>query len=818
MRSDATARRFSSHVDHHGSRRRLRCAILGCCALLAPLAIPAAAATASPPGAAPSLGGQLRSSGGAALAGATVVLEQRDRRLAETRADDQGRFTFAALDPGHYVVLVLAAGTQAIGAAEVVEVGTAPVTVELTVPVIVDEIAVFGTRIATAPEKIPGAVTVLSRELIEASRPTHLGELLRKAPGVMVRDEEGFSLRPNIGMRGLNPTRSSKVLLLEDGLPLTYAPYGDNASYYHPPLQRFESIEILKGSGQIAYGPATVGGVINYLTPAPPARQETRFGITAGNRNYLDAHLSWGGTWGNTGVLVDLMRKQGDGARENLHSELDDVNAKVVHTFSDRQSLSLRLNYYGEESNVTYSGLTESEWAADPRQNPFANDFFYGDRYGASLVHRLRLGDDVQLATSLYGSQFTRHWWRQSSNSGQRPNDAADPACGGMANLDTTCGNEGKLREYRTWGVEPRLQWDRPLFGRANELQVGVRAHFEEQERLQRNGDTPTSRTGRVVEDNARDNQAFSMFAQDRLTLGRWTVSPGVRVERIYYERTNRLANGGAGALGDTSLTQVVPGLGVAYTTDTATVFAGVHRGFAPPRTEDILNNSGGVVELDPELSWNSELGVRLAPRSGVHLEATLFRMDYENQIVPASVAGGVGATLTNAGETLHQGIELGARVDSAPAFGTAHNVYGTLAYTWVADAAYRGERFSNVSGFSHVSITGNRLPYAPEHLLAAGLGYRLPLGVDVFVEAVHVGEQFGDDLNTVAPTANGQRGLIPDHTVWNATLSYELPRFRTTLFTAVKNLTDELYIVDRTRGVVPGSPRLVQFGLSFRH
>ncbi len=90
----------------------------------------------------------------------------------------------------------------------------------------------------------------------------NFSEALRKVSGVNVRDEEGFGLRPNIGIRGTNPTRSTKILLLEDGVPLAYAPYGDNASYYHPPVERFESIEILKGAGQIEYGPVTVAGAL----------------------------------------------------------------------------------------------------------------------------------------------------------------------------------------------------------------------------------------------------------------------------------------------------------------------------------------------------------------------------------------------------------------------------------------------------------------------------------------------------------------------------------------------------------------------------
>jgi outer membrane receptor for Fe3+-dicitrate len=94
------------------------------------------------------------------------------------------------------------------------------------------------------------------------------------------------------------------------------------------------------------------------------------------------------------------------------------------------------------------------------------------------------------------------------------------------------------------------------------------------------------------------------------------------------------------------------------------------------------------------------------------------------------------------------------------------------------------------------VSVTGNRLPYAPEHLLTAGAGYTHPSGLDVFVEAVHTSLQFGDDLNTVVPTPDGQRGPLPAYTVWNLTVNHEIGR--ASLYVTVKNLFDDVYIVDR--------------------
>lgn len=753
---------------------------------------------------------------GAFMPGVTVCLRREAVGFAASvRTGSDGRFLLEG-PPGDYE---LAASSPGFSVARVFLKLPSGEAVGLTLApgVFTEEVTVAATRLAGSAETIgrqPGSVETIDRATLEASRVLNINETLRKATGINVRDEEGFALRPNIGIRGLNPTRSTKTLLLEDGLFVTYAPYGDNATYYHPPVERFDGVEIVKGSGQIAYGPVTVGGVINYLTPAPPLRPSADLRLAGGNRDYFFGQAAGGVTWGPAAVLAEYMRKQGAGSRNNVDTQVDDANLKVVLSLGARNSLTLKGNYYGEDSQVTYSGLTLAEWAQDPRQNPFVNDGFDGWRIGSSLKHTWLPSSKAILTTHVYGSRFSRDWWRQASNSAQRPNDRSDPKCGGIANLLTTCGNEGRLRDYDHFGVEPRLRF--ASFGTRSETEVGVRAHSETQERRQVNGDAPLARIGALVEDNRRENRAYSAFVQDRLLLGAFTLSAGLRFESIHYERTNRLASGGQGATGRAELGQWIPGVGLSWSQGgKLTVFGGAHRGFAPPRTEDVISQAGGVVDLEAEKSWNYELGLRSLPLPGLRVNATLFRNDYENQIVAASLAGGVGATLTNGGETLHQGFEVEARLDSGTLTGSRHNVYVRAALTVLPIARFEGRRFSNVPGFSAVSVGGNRLPYAPAALFTTSLGYVHPQGLTAHIESVHVSEQFSDDLNSSSPSPDGQRGLIPSFTIWNAAVSYDLGKIA--LYVTAKNVFAKLYLVDRSRGMIPGPPRLVQAGITAR-
>ncbi len=645
---------------------------------------------------------------------------------------------------------------------------------------------------------IAGAGQILDDQDLEASHVFTVNEALRKVPGVHARDEEGFGLRPNIGMRGLNPTRSTKITLLEDGIPLAYAPYGDNASYYHPQVDRYERIEVLKGAGAMLFGPQTIGGVINYITPIPPREFGGYLQGAAGNRDYANARINVGGK----GLLLDYSRKQGDGARDNMVHALDDLNLKYVAELGANQALALRANHYREDSTVTYSGLTQAEFEKlGPRYNPLKNDKFDIERSGLSATHEIALGADAELTTNVYWSQFDRDWWRQASNSQDGQCGAAFNAArlaGTAADPDSCNSVQGRLRSYTTWGVEPRLT----LAHAMGEFQAGVKAHFEEQDRKQVNGTSPTARTGTTVEDNLRKTDAYSVYVANRFDVGAFGVTPILRHERIDAERLNRLTE----ASGTTSVSKTLPGIGLTWNpSKTLTVFSSLHKGFAPPRVEDLIGNTGTVTDVDPEKSTNFELGLRSQPMPGVDVQAAYFRTDFDNLIAVGSIAG--GSTPLSQGKALFEGLELAARAQ------LDNGLFGRLAYTWLPTAE-QTEAFRNVASGAVVGVAGNRQPYAPEQTLTVAAGYQ----AGAFrgeIEAQYVGEQFSDFANTVAPSADGQKGEIAAYTVWNAALNY---RFDNALsgFVTAKNLIDKTYIVDRTRGIQVGMPRLIQIGLKY--
>lgn len=710
---------------------------------------------------------------------------------------------------------------------------------------------IIGTK-ENALDHIPGAGRVITKESIEQNHRFTVNEALREVPGVHVVDEDGLGIRPNIGIRGLNPTRSRNVHIMEDGVPILLMPYGDPSSYYFPPIFRFDRIEVLKGSGQLLYGPQNIGGVMNFITRNPPATPEGNIQFWGGNNNYFNTSFNYGGTWGKSGYMVDYTHYQSDTPRfTNIRAKVDDLTFKTVQELSDRTQIMAKFNYYREDSGIGYQGLTESEFASprgQDRQTLFTNDNFDFRRYGAHVAVNHMFTANLTSTVNFFGHYISRDWARQTTqginadgtNNGalQFGNAIPASAVGAIPGAQRFT----NAREYTVYGIEPRFNYTHSLFGVNAVADFGARYMYEESNRQQfRNTGSGVGVSQSCFlavagatclgENNIRTTNAYALFFQERLIFGPFTITPGIRVEHINYDQNNRLANDGNGNFGKTYFTEVLPGVGVTYSpVKDHTIFFGAHRGMAPPQISDAVTGTGAVVDLAPSLSWTYELGTRGKLAHWAGYEATLFQLDFTNQIISQSAAGGTGATLTSAGETRHRGIEFGTKFDLLDAV-TGRNdkqdIMLDMNYTWIAESEFIGTRNSSITGTALlpgeaaiVSVSGNRLPYSPKHLLTAGIGYaNRDLDIGAFnarLEAQCISDQFGDDRNTYTPTPNGQRGIVKGWCMLNASVNQYVKQINATFFFTAKNMLDQTVIVDRSRGIYPGLPALWQAGVKW--
>lgn len=764
--------------------------------------------------------GQILDPTGRTVVGAIVELTSVDGHSSRrTQSGEQGRYALLRLQPGSYHMSVVSDDFDPVSLD--VSVADGPVTQDMNFSRarrMVTSVEVLG-KSQELLQEIPGSAYLVSRQEIEQSNPTDANELLRRVPGINLREDSGpVAMRLNVGIRGLNPDRSRQILVLEDGIPISLAPYGEPEMYYSPPIDRMRGVEVMKGSGQILYGPQTIGGVLNFLTPDPPPKTRGSVEVEGGQRGFFTGQASLGGSTKdqNAGWLINFLRKQGDGFR-NFFFDINDLQAKFTVRASDRHQFGIKLGVYDERSNSTYLGLTTPQFLSDANANSVPHDLLKLRRYSGSLSHTATLTPSAILSTSVFAYNTVRDWRRQNfdrSDLGKTylgvEGDPSTPG-GAIYLLDSAV---NRNREFTVAGWQTALAIEYRLAGLRSKLDTGVRYVYEEADDKEIEGPSFDASTGTLLSDEDRFGKAFSVFAQNRLYLSsRVILTPGIRMEHYDYTRDiQRLRISGVPTnvdrrAGDT-LTKAIPGLGLTVNAnDRLTFFTGLHRGFAPPRTKDAITSGGVPLDLDAELSWNYEAGARFRPRRGVTGELTFFRMDFENQIIPAAQSGGATTTLVNGGATLHQGLETSLRVDWDQMVQSPLAFYTDIRYTYLPIA-----RFTRNTLFQD-----NRLPYAPENILAFIVGGRHRSGLGFEADASLIGAQFGDNRETITPSNDGTVGLLPRYTIWNFTADYEVRRERVTIrpFVSIKNFTNELYISSRApQGIQPGPFRQVNAGV----
>ncbi len=689
------------------------------------------------------------------------------------------------------------------------------------------------------PERVadtPGSAHYLTAERLEEQQYSDIHRLLREIPGINVQEEEGYGLRPNIGMRGSGVDRSSKITLLEDGVLIAPAPYAAPAAYYFPTTGRMEAVEVRKGSSAVRQGPFTLGGVLNLVSTAIPAGRAGRLSLSLGDDGSGRLHANAGGSGERFGWLLETYQLEGDGFKRldgggATGVELADYLAKLRWSGASggrwQQTAELKLGHTDQLANETYLGLTLDDFRRTPlrRYAASAADYLDSEHDQLQLRYLVQASRRVDVTATLYRNRFARNWHKLQSvegvglssvlaEPGRFPDELAalrgerDLAGGGLA-------VRNNRRDYLSRGFEAVVGFaagDRI----AHRLELGLRLHEDEEDRFQEEDQwnitggrmsllepgRPGSQANRVTGARVR-----AVYLQDEIRAGRWSLAPGVRYERIEFERLDFAASDpdrrSQPRAVRNSVDVLIPGVGLTYRLGRGwQLLAGAYKGFAPP-------GAGRDGATRAEESFNLEAGFRYRGRQ-LRAELVAFHNDYDNLLGRDTLsAGGSGSgELFNGGAVLVQGLE--ASLERTWRVGQAV-VPVRLTYTQT-EGEFLTSFSSQFADWGPRVTAGDRLPYLPAHqlLLSGGLsrgawGAHLSLsyasamrtepGRGPLVEASSTGEHALVDLSL-------ERRLGAD---WR-------------LFARVRNLADETYVVAlRPAGARPGLPRTVMVGATWR-
>lgn len=643
---------------------------------------------------------------------------------------------------------------------------------------------------------IPGAVSVISAEDIDQIQPRSTEDLLRRVTGIHIKREEESAVVTNIGVRGLT-AGDYKTLVLEDGVPVQPGIFVGNSRYYSPRVQRMDGIEVLKGAASLRYGPNTIGGVINFQTKTP--KDGALVGLRLGSWNTYEGTAELGASSRSGDSVFGLVatRSESDGFMDKGYG-MTDVMVKAGTTFRENQHVGVKIARYRNTANISYRGIFPDAYDAGAQFNPAPDDFFLTAHTSFDINHEWELSPTARLKTLLYATDTYRDYWRFDTVSGSPRTTNAE----GFTVWNYGNNINGNNRDFSRFGVDSRLSFAHSAFGIGSEAEFGLRLMQEEMEdvtvlAVRGRPRTPNAGRGGIAQDRLDSADSLALFAQNRFDVSeRLSITAGLRVETYEQQRRDRRSGAPEASFDNT---EVMPGVGATFAINPELqLFGSVYRAFAPPLVGSVLGS--GDTPTEAEKSLNIEFGLR-GSKGGLSYEATVFQMDFSNQVDP----GVSGIRAPNEGGALHQGLEGALGYD----FGNGLKLDGNL--TWIPTADFEEDR-------PGVALDGNRLPYAPEWMANLSLSYRSgPLRAALLLN--YVDEQFGDGLNRVALTTTSTGtwgGLMPSYYTADATVSYDVSE-SLELSGAIKNLTDQRYIAGLRQGIYVGPERSFEFGVRYR-
>ncbi|MGM8228550.1 TonB-dependent receptor family protein [Cellvibrio sp. ARAG 10.3] len=681
-----------------------------------------------------------------------------------------------------------------------------------------ERVVIIGTQ--EDAQSLAGSGAVVDAKQMKTEVITDVNQALKTVPGVYIREEDGFGLRPNIGIRGATGERSANITLMEDGVMTAPAPYGDPAAYYFPTTARMSSIEVLKGAPLLRYGPQTTGGVINMVSTPIPTTNSGQATFSFGSHGAEDLHVNYGGREGQWSWLLETVQRNNDGFKDIDRSHRDsgfDISDYVVklgwESTDKTHSLLLKAQHSEETSDETYLGLTDRDFARDPnrRYGVSSIDQMTNDHTGVSLVHTFVLNDSITATTRLYHNDFARDWFKLDG-AGSLINAANNGDANAQGILDGAIDTTGlrykhNNREYFSQGIDFNLDIDLGL----HLLSVGARAHEDEVDRFQPvevfNQVNGSLVFNNIIQPGSGDNRIGSAEALTFWIQDNWQITEqlnaniNLRYEDVdnkevrYTDLDRTLVNRTTAS--DTR--EWLPGVSLTYDINEHwQVLAGVHKGFTPL-------GASGLPNEDPETSTNWETGVRY--RTGASFaEVVAFYSDFSNKVEHCSVGTPCSNGETSGSFKTGEAVIAGLEYQLGTEFRTGNFTLPlTLSYTYTQAEISTDNDTAGVRD-------GDELKDVPENTFSARFGVEHTSGWNQYLVAKYLDETC---VAIGCNRLNSPRGTTDSLFVVDVISRYPLSK-TANVFLKIENIFDEQKIVSRDPdGARPNKPLSASLGIT---
>ncbi|MET1260033.1 TonB-dependent receptor [Flagellimonas sp. DF-77] len=668
-------------------------------------------------------------------------------------------------------------------------------------------------------------------------------QIYNQVVGLNIFDYGDGGLQLNIGGRGLDPNRTANFTTRQNGYDISADALGYPESYYTPPAEALDQIQVVRGAASLQYGPQ-FGGLVNFKfkKPHPTKKIEWISRQTVGSFDLKTSFNSLSGTVGKLGYYTYFNYKEGNGFRPNSNFNSRNYFAHIDYRLSDKTSLAFEatlLNYLAQQPG----GLTDAQFIEDPEFSNRERNWFNVDwkLFSLRLDHRFSAATDFSL------NLFTLDAARKAL--GFRTNRVSQPD-------DPNEARELLVDEFSNWGAEARLLTRYTIQERPAVLLLGSKYYQTANEQRQGPGSAAANPDFSFATDDFPNyerqsqfefpNRNLALFGENIFTFSdKLTITPGFRFEYIKTESAGSFQNIVLDLAGNPLLNEAVEdnrtfernflllGLGASYKPSPALeVYANFSQNYRSVTFSDIrvVNPS---FQIDPNISdedgFTADLGIRGRYRQLFSYDVSAFGLLYDNRL------GEILANETQinaAGEEVETGRVIRFRGNIGTAF-----IYGleTFADFNIKEALLPGlddfklNLFLN-SAFTRSEYTesarnnveGNQVEFIPDLNLKAGLGF----GYGNFLGSLqytYLSEQFTDATNAPQDVNDNQRGIegaIPAYDILDLSLSYTYKKFK--LEAGVNNLLDNSYFTRRATGypgpgIIPAEPRTFYTTLQFK-
>lgn len=743
-----------------------------------------------------------------------------------TKTDKTGNYQFDAIAPGTYTVTAFSFGLGSLTQQVTVTGSNAELNFSLKpLEQNLEEVNVQSQREKTSGitrlnsvegtaiyEAKKSEVVVLSD--ITANLATNNSrQVFAKVAGLNIWESDGAGIQLGIGGRGLNPNRTTNFNTRQNGYDISADALGYPESYYTPPTEALDRIEVVRGAASLQYG-TQFGGMVNFVMKKGPQFKpiEVTTRQTTGSFGLFNSFNSIGGTKGKFNYYGFYQYKRGDGWRPN--SEFDVHTAYSSVTYSPTQKLKLGFDYtYMDYLAKQPGGLTDKLFEEDPQQSIRSRNWFKVNWNLFALTLDYRISERTKLNVRNFGLI------------------AARDALGYLEKIQRPDPMEERLLlkdQFRNFGNETRLIHHYRLLNTHSTFLIGTRYYHGFTDQKQGSGSAASDADFTFYPDPNDPNKSdydypsrnLAIFSENIFNITpTLSVTPGIRYEWINTEADGRYDVYETDLAGnviaqdrifedrDNTRDIVLLGLGVSYKqTDDLEAYANLSQNYRAINFNDmrVVNKN---MQIDPNLQdergYSADLGFRGKYKKALNFDVSLFHLLYANRISQFFERGTAIFTRRNLGQARHIGIESFIEVDALQLLGQKER---SNSLTVFANTTYMHTQYET----QQRETDGNEVELAPELMLKTGISY-VDKAFRISWQYSYTGGQFTDASNAPAATADAVIGPIPAYHVMDVSASYTYKRF--TLESGINNLTDNRYFTRRATGypgpgIIPSDAR----------